>query len=343
MKMDMKRFLRISTSGIFSFLKVSPKLAFLPSVLIYPTSACNYDCIMCESRRSNKTKREEMDFQIMEKLLNECASMRIKPRIHFSGLGEPLIYRHIDAVMEICKDKRLKWSITTNGLTLKKHARNLIDNHCHALNLSIHGTPSEHNRISGTHNAFERVITGLKELALIKKERGTELPLVAVNCVISNENVSTLNEIYQTFSQLPINSITFQHVGFSKKDLESKASYLILEDDKIKELTDFINFIESNKTAVTCQFFPNIRQKNLKHYFTNPHFPEKKKCYLPWLSVRVYPNGDVKMCDVLYGNLHSETLKSLINNNRAIRFRNSVRKGRFDTPVCFRCCHRKYN
>lgn len=338
----MKGFLRLSTSGIFNFLKVSPRLVFLPSVLIYPTSACNYDCIMCESRRSNKTKREEMDFKIMENLLIECATMGIKPRIHFSGLGEPLIYKKIDAVMKICKHKKFKWSVTTNGITLKKHARNLINNHCHALNLSIHGTPSEHNRISGTQNAFERVITGLNKMALIKKEMGTDLPLVAVNCVINNENVLSLNEIYQTFSQLPINSITFQHVGFSKKELESKASYLIFKDEKINALTDFINFIKTNDTEVACQFFPNIKQKNLKHYYTNPYFPVKKKCYLPWLSVRIYPNGDVKMCDVLYGNLHSETLKSLINNDRAIRFRNSVRKGRFDTSICFRCCHRKY-
>lgn len=338
----MKTLLRISTSGVFQALRITPRMLALPSVCIYPTSNCNYDCIMCESRRSNRTPREQMEFPMMQNLLSECAGLWIKPRIHFSGLGEPLMYRDIDQVMSLCFEKKLFWSVTTNGLTLKQHARQLVENGCHGLNLSVHGTPDEHNRITNTPNAFEKVAEGLLELEKVKHELKRDAPLVAVNCVINDENVSVLDKIYETFSKLPIHSITFQHVAFSKEELKSEASFIIRDDHKIKQLSEFIQFINAHDTAIPCRFFPGVKDKNLTNYYKNLNYPENKKCYLPWLSARIYPNGDVKMCEVFFGNLREHRLKELINNEKAIKFRHSVRKNKFDTKMCYRCCHRRY-
>ena len=50
-KPDIKDLVRFSNSGALNFLRISTRVIALPSLAIYPTSACNYDCLMCDCGR----------------------------------------------------------------------------------------------------------------------------------------------------------------------------------------------------------------------------------------------------------------------------------------------------
>jgi len=342
LKKDIKEYLQISSSSLLNLLKISTKIYALPSIIIYPSSSCNYNCIMCAHAKGKKYNKEVMDFSLMKKIINECSKLWLKQKVHFSGYGEPLVYPEIKETMELCRQKKIKWSITTNGYLLKEFAESIISNNCNSINISIHGDKSENNRITGLEKAFEKTIEGIKKLDEVKKKSGKNKPLVAVNCVFSHDNVQNLKNILDIFVHLPINSITFQHLFFSEDNLKNKEDFLIVKDDELNKLIEFIDMIKNKKLPIKVNFYPKIKRKDIKGYYTDKDYRFGESCIIPWLSARIYPNGDVKLCDWFFGNLKESSLKSVINSKRALKFRNLIKKGEFKMSDCFRCCHRSY-
>lgn len=342
MTLDTKSFLRMSTTSPFNILRWSPKMHVLPSLCIYLTSSCNYDCIMCESRRSNKTPRHHMELDVIERLIKDCSRLRIKPRFHFSGLGEPLVYKNVKRVMELCNQYKIHWSITTNGFALHNHIENLVENNCSGINLSVHGIEDVHNTIVGTANAFKKVQGAVQALEIEKRRKGAKKPRVAINCVITNHNVLQLQEIYEEFEEWPVSSMTFQHVSFSKEECIDKVDFSITDEEKLNSLVSFMDSIKQ-KANVPVHFFPAIAKKDIASYYKDPEFPSKIQCALPWLSLRVYPSGKVKMCEIDFGDISSMSITDVMNSDAAVNFRSMVSKGKFNGDICFRCCHRAYS
>jgi len=267
-KKDIKSYLMFSSSKILDILKLNSRIYVLPVVIFYPTNVCNYDCVMCSYSRSKLTKNEVMDFSLMKKTINECSKLLFRPKVHFSGFGEPLTYPYIMGAMKLCKEKKLKWSMTTNGYLLEKYIDDFISNNCSTINISIHGVALEHDKIVGTKGAFERVIMGIKKLDEAKRRLKKNTPLVAVNCVFNNDNIPNLKNLLNTFLKLPINSITFQHQYFVKGDLEKQKDFLIREDN-LNKLIEFVDFIQRNKFLIKVNIFPRVKKKDIKGYYTN--------------------------------------------------------------------------
>lgn len=341
-KKDLKNYLQLTDSKIINILKLSPNLFLLPSVVIFPTNICNYDCVMCASARSRVNSHEKMDFLLMKKIVEECASFIFKPRLHFSGSGEPLVYSEILNVMKLCKGKKMKWSMTTNGYLLEKYAKDLVLNNCNAINVSIHGRDIEHEKIVGTPNSFAKAVSGLKKINEIKKKAKKQFPIVAVNCVFNNDNILSLNNVLDTLIKLPINSVTFQHLSIYKDDISNNRTFLIKDKYKLNKLIEFIDMVKSKNFPIRIAFYPKIKTGDVFNYYTNKDFEFKNSCILPWINVKISPNGDVRLCKQLFGNLRDSSLKEVINSTRMINFRNLVRRGNFKHPRCFRCCHRHY-
>lgn len=340
-KRDMKSYLFLSSSSALNILKFTTRIYILPSVAIFPVSYCNLDCIMCGCGKKKIKKKEKMEFSIMEKIIIECSNFFFKPKVHFSGFGEPLMYPKIKEAMQLCKHYKLRWSMTTNGYLLEKHIEDIISNHCSALNISIHGDASEHDRITRVNGSFEKAIRAIKKIDHIKRTRNTDRPLIAINSVLNNSNVLYLDQILSVLTKLPVNSITFQHLLFSEADLKKRKNFLIAEPYKIDTISEFIKSAQ-NGDSTKVNFFPKIKPQDIHRYYTDRDYGFNASCTLPWLSVKAYPNGDVKCCNFLFGNLRKDSLKSIINNPRARKFRDLVKKGKYNIPLCFRCCHRHY-
>lgn len=85
---------------------------------------CNLNCIMCEDhstyavpqseRKRNGTQRKNMDKVLAEKVVREAAEMGVSELIP-STMGEPLLYRHFDLILDLCRELNLKLNLTTNG------------------------------------------------------------------------------------------------------------------------------------------------------------------------------------------------------------------------------------
>ena len=85
---------------------------------------CNLKCIMCEehsiysSCQSDRKKagnpRRRMDIALLRKILEESKATPLREIIP-STMGEPLLYKYFDEIIELCKQYNVKMNLTTNG------------------------------------------------------------------------------------------------------------------------------------------------------------------------------------------------------------------------------------
>ena len=93
---------------------------------------CNLHCIMCEDhspysttqndrRRAGRPKRR-MDIALIRRVLAESEGTGLREIIP-STMGEPLLYRHFDEIIDLCAQYGVKLNLTTNGTFPQRGAR----------------------------------------------------------------------------------------------------------------------------------------------------------------------------------------------------------------------------
>lgn len=92
---------------------------------------CNLSCIMCEDhspyshtrkeRVSQGLPRRRMDIALIHKLMREASQLGVREIIP-STMGEPLIYKDFEQIIQLCHDYEVKLNLTTNGTFPRKGA-----------------------------------------------------------------------------------------------------------------------------------------------------------------------------------------------------------------------------
>ncbi|MFV9923304.1 MAG: glycosyltransferase, partial [Rickettsia conorii subsp. raoultii] len=85
---------------------------------------CNYACIMCEcfspyskvkeNKKAEGIKPKIMPIATIRKVIQEAAGTPLREIIP-STMGEPLMYKHFNEIINICHEYGLKLNLTTNG------------------------------------------------------------------------------------------------------------------------------------------------------------------------------------------------------------------------------------
>ena len=93
---------------------------------------CNLHCIMCEDhspysdtqsdRRKSGRPRRRMDIDLIRRVLAESRGTPLREIIP-STMGEPLLYRHFDDILDLCAEYGVLLNLTTNGTFPQRGAR----------------------------------------------------------------------------------------------------------------------------------------------------------------------------------------------------------------------------
>lgn len=85
---------------------------------------CNLKCIMCEehsiyshcqtNRKEEGRPRRRMEIDLIRKILQESKGSSLKEIIP-STMGEPLLYKHFEEIIQLCHEFDVKLNLTTNG------------------------------------------------------------------------------------------------------------------------------------------------------------------------------------------------------------------------------------
>lgn len=139
------------------------RIPFRPaSATILVTHNCNAKCIMCSMWKKKST--DELTTEEIYDILNQLREIGIW-RVGFSG-GEALL--RTDLPLLIKKARELKFervTIITNGLLLKKRARELLESGLNEISISLDGAKDIHDMCKGIEGAYRKCIDGLETLA----------------------------------------------------------------------------------------------------------------------------------------------------------------------------------
>src|SRR5450432_4862089 len=100
------------------------RITALPIVILMPHSACNCRCVMCDIWKGNQNLRQLSEKDIIG-LLSTLQKLGTK-RVLMSG-GEALLNTNFFRLCEILQKENIRITLLSTGLTLKKHAAQVVE------------------------------------------------------------------------------------------------------------------------------------------------------------------------------------------------------------------------
>jgi len=298
-------------------------------------------CILAKKRNERHLPADELDWETLKRSLDEIASFLFKPVIHFSG-GEPLMHKDFPRICYYCGQKKINWTITTNGFYLSEHAEEIVKYDCRCVNVSIDGIEEMHNFIRGSDSSYQKAIDGIIRIAELKGTYKRKNPSILATCTINDKNYANLIEIADMLNALPIDAFSFQHLSFGRDFLFGEDfNYSTAHDIDTETLKSSITGILNKRFGKTVFFIPYLRIKDVEAYYRDINYDFGSSCINPWLMAEVKPNGKVIICHKEVGDIKRNSLREIWNNPESRKVRHLINKGILSNR-CARCCHRRY-
>lgn len=317
------------------------KLSTLPIVILMPHSACNCRCIMCDIWKGNSNLKQLTadDIQALMATLKKLGTQQVL----MSG-GEALLNPNFFRLCEILKKEKIKITLLSTGLTLKKNAAALVtwvDN----IIVSLDGDEQTHDRIRNISGAFEKMAEGITAIKLLK-------PDFKITCrtVIHRLNYRVWPQIIQSAKNLGLNQISFLPADVSSHAFNRQQAWdeprqheILLTESDVDDLKIIIdNLLIAFKHEFEDRFVAESPEKirNIYLYYAawynRNDFPYKK-CNAPWVSTVIEADGTVRPCffHEAYGNIKTESLNNIVNSKTAIDFRKNLDMAKNET--CLKC------
>jgi MoaA/NifB/PqqE/SkfB family radical SAM enzyme len=317
------------------------KISALPIVILMPHSACNCRCVMCDIWKDNKNLKQLTENDIQELLI----SLRKldTQQVVMSG-GEALLNPNFFRFCEILQKQNIKVSLLSTGLTLKKHAEQLVT-WVNNIIVSLDGNEEIHNSIRNIPDAFQKLKEGIQSI----KSLAPDFKITA-RTVIHRLNFRHWANIIESAKEIGVNQISFLPADVSSHAFNREVLWsdrrqheILLNKNEVQELKTVIENIIEEYTADFDSHFVAESPEKLRRIYSyyaafyglNP-FPYKK-CNAPWVSAVVEADGTVRPCffHPPLGNIREHSLSTILNNDKSIGFRKNLDMNTDST--CVKC------
>jgi Fe-coproporphyrin III synthase len=317
------------------------KISSLPIVILMPHSSCNCRCVMCDIWKGNNNLKQLHETDI-ESLLTSLSKFGTK-QVVMSG-GEALLNPNFFRFCEILKREKIKITLLSTGLTIKKNASALVK-WVDDIIVSLDGDEHLHDSIRNIPGAFRKVQDGIREIRSL--DAGYRM---SGRSVIHKQNFRNWSGIIQAAKEIGLNSISFLPADVSSSAFnremqwdDNRQNEILLTESDVAEMKEIVsNILIQYKDEFQTHFISESPDKIQKiyyyyaAYFGLNDFPYKK-CNAPWVSTVIEADGSVRPCFFhnAFGNIRMGTLDSIINSEKAIEFRKNLDMDKNDT--CIKC------
>jgi len=297
--------------------------------------------MMCDIWKDNKNLKQltEADISGLLESLKRFGTRQVV----MSG-GEALLNANFFELCAILKNLNIKVTLLTTGLTIKKHAGQILT-WVDDLIVSLDGDQPLHDAIRNIPGAFEKLEEGIRSLRQIDPQYR-----ITARTVIHRLNFRNWEGIIRAAKQMGIDQISFLPADVSSHAFnrqmawaEPKQNEILIAENELVDLDEIIAAIlVNNKTDFASGFIAEspekiqeIYQYYAAFYNLNP-FPFKK-CNAPWVSAVIEADGAVRPCFFhnAIGNIKDASLSSIINSEEAISFRKTLDMGK--NATCIKC------
>ncbi len=317
------------------------RISALPVVILMPHSACNCKCVMCDIWKGNN-KLNQLTKKDISGLLNTLKKFGTQ-QVVMSG-GEALLNSNFFALCEIFRNEKMKVSLLSTGILLKRHSDALLE-WVNDIIVSLDGNEEIHDQIRNIPGAFSKLKEGIKHI-----HSRNRYYKITGRTVIHRLNFRLWHSIVRSAMDLGLKQISFLPADVSSHAFNREQPWdpprqqeILLTRDELPELKQVIqSLIREFEPLFKTRFIAESPEKLQKiyayyaaFYGINP-FPYKK-CNAPWVSTVVEADGTVRPCffHKAFGNIHENSLDAILNSREAIDFRRNLNTSTNDT--CVKC------
>ena len=313
----------------------------MPIVILMPHSRCNCRCVMCDIWKGNNNL-QQLEESDIEKLLSSLKTFKTK-LVVMSG-GEALMHPNFFGLCDILRSRKIKITILSTGLLLKKYAEEIIAKTDEVI-VSLDGSQEVHDKIRNIPDTFNKLKEGVRELKNLNKEYR-----VTARCVIQKANFKDLPNIVDAAKDIGLDQISFLNAdvstdAFNRPNLweDEKVGEVKLSLQEVAQFKEIIeNLIKTHSKDFKSGYIAESPEKlrRFYNYYAAFHglcdFPTVT-CNAPWVSTVIEADGSVRPCffHAKIGNIRESTLTESINSPGSISFRKNL-----DTttnPICKKC------
>jgi MoaA/NifB/PqqE/SkfB family radical SAM enzyme len=332
------------------------------TISLFLTYRCNLKCAMCGQwgecgafkAFDSETLSQQLSLSEIETLVQDVR--RFHPNFTLFG-GEPMLYPDWLKVVAIIKRAGLRCNIVTNGTMIKRWAKEIVAIGLDEIIFSLDGTEEVHDQIRRVPGTFQRAITGFQELNRLKQETRRKKPLVNINCTLTENNYSQLDQIIHIAEELNASGLTFHHLLFlDRQTVESfipafeqifhqvPVDWLGFVVDKPPAIdTEFliaeIRRISHSRYKIPVSFYPNLTEAETRQWYTQFEFHStsyQNRCLSLWATAYIFPDGSVRPYHTMNftpGNIRQEPFSRLWNNPTYRQYRQYIKEHK-----CFAVC-----
>lgn len=284
------------------------------------THNCNLKCKHCSAWRKKTKNTDELDTKQWKQIISYIGKWTKGSYLVFSG-GEPLLRKDIFELINHANNLDLCTIITSNGYANKDIARKLAESKVDFIKLSMDGCGETHAYLRGVKDAKSKI----ENLIKILKDHNKK---VMITTILSEKSQKSMNQIFEFVSQNNIFAIEFQPILpdiFAKNSIDwYKKSELWPKD--LEEIHSSIDKIINFKK----RGFPVLNSiqhlQLMKQYFKDPNQNFiNTNCNANYQKLIIRPNGDIRMCNYLMGNIKHKVIKEIWHNKKTNKLRKKLK------------------
>ena len=296
---------------------------------------------MCDIWKDNKNLKQltEQDITGLLGSLKEFGTRQVL----MSG-GEALLNANFFRLCQILKQQHIKVTLLSTGLTIKKHAVELLQ-WVDDLIISLDGDEPLHDATRNIPGAFKKLKDGVEYIKSIDPNYR-----ITARTVIHRLNFRNWEAIIAEAKLMGIDQVSFLPADVSSHAFnrqmawaEPKQHEVLISEKELPELNEIIGrIINTYKTGINSNFIAESAEKLQQVYqyyaaFYGLAVYPFKKCNAPWVSTVIEADGSVRPCffHEVVGNIRDSSLATILNSDGAINFRKTLDMNK--NPTCVKC------
>jgi MoaA/NifB/PqqE/SkfB family radical SAM enzyme len=313
-------------------------------LVIEPTYACNLRCLHCYVHRSARavkrlhTIREALPVSSWQKILQTVPA---GISIHFTG-GEIFVYPEIFTLLERTST-RFPFTVSTNGTRLRLEAcRHLADLNPSHVTISILGTESIHDALTGVRGSYKKAVSTINAL-------GQFLPhdRLSVNFVLLPQNAFALVDVASQVERLGAARLVIQLfdpalnrcgivAGVNKVPEPSYLDWSEINLDGLRKMLEEVKHFASGKLDIVLA--SDMTPEEIVAYVSGTFDFKYWRCAEVFNTMRCSPIGTVYTCTGLeIGSLEQHSILDLWRSAKFDAFRQDHIQSVLE-PSCIGCC-----
>lgn len=274
----------------------------LKKAFLYPTLACNLNCIMCYSRPEDPGKKKELTLEQYRELVGRLYKAGVR---HFdiSG-GEPFLYRDLeDLVEEIKGYPNTRIDLVSNGTLIasryEKDIRRILEK-VDQVFLSLDSMDADkHDFIRRGTGAFEKTMAAIR---LVQRDFQGK---IGINCVVSEENRDQVEPLLKFAVQEKIAYISFlRYIDVSS----SKQNLNLYTQENIELYQKVLSFVKNQgeggflpeiEIGMPGYMAPLLKKQIVRHPAVSVYYDPIRGCHAFEGNFAVTADGMVTGCTAM--------------------------------------------